>query len=753
MKTLRQVLGRYSEEELRQLADWWGVWNRPKEGWQSNMGALANAMQPPIAARFAWEQLSLVERKVLHHALSLSASEGVLRDVLLKITRLVEDVFDEAIAVLQSHLLILEERVSIKNNRVATPAMEKKSPGDIAIRLGVPKDMVAALQLVEREIYTVKQDRSTWKLEQLLASFDVNHIYVIGQRYGFVLQDFFSRSDPRVKLASQLAQPDVPYYAWEQFDANTRKLCKWLVEANGSASMTAARDSTGFDNPTLARCITLLEDYAIAFDTFVEHERRLFIPHELIKNLKSMIETADVGDEQEAAGLRVMDAPPTYIHQGGSLALYDLTTIIGNTYQQNIEPTQAGYIPKRIANKLLPQLQILQRIRSDYREEDMTVDMLFNLATQLKLLKLSKASSYNGTKPHYEEGSDLRRWAKKSERQMVKVLLDHWQDSRYWIDIAGAHYDVRSSYENYYYLDYQSGRKGLLSYLTTCEPGRWYSLSSLLRTIKQEQPYILRNKSYQTGVTGYRNAKSTLAKWNVVDGEILTGFLTSSLYEMGIVALGYDRHYNPRDGGQASINPTSFMLTDFGVSVLGTHESEEEVSIREQKRALIVQPNFELILLSPDMPTLYRLLPFAQLNQVGMASRLTLTKSSVLRCMETGKHVEYIQSTLAECSQKELPQNVAYSLNDWARSYKEVSITQVFLVEVPNENMGNDLANLEKLRNFGLRRLGTYSFVASSDTSIQELKRALEKENIVARIHGDIAAHDTRATTTYGRYR
>ncbi|HLL80066.1 MAG TPA: helicase-associated domain-containing protein [Ktedonobacteraceae bacterium] len=753
MKTLRQVFGRYSEEELRQLADWWGVWNRPKEGWQSNMGALANAMQQPIAARFAWEQLSLVERKVLHHALSISASDGMLRDVLLKVTRLVEDVFDEAIATLQLHLLLLEERVSIKSNRVATPAMERKNPADIVIRLGVPKDMVGVLQLVEHEIYSVKQDRSSWKLEQLLASFDANRIYVIGQRYGFVLQDFFMRTDPRVKLASQLTQPDVPYYAWEQFDASTRKLCKWLVEANGAVSMTTARENTGFDNPTLARCISTLEDYAIAFDTFVEHERRLFIPRELLKNLKNMIETADMGDEQEAAGLRVIDAPPTYIYQSGPLALYDLTTIIGNAYQQNIEPTQAGYIPKRIVNKLLPQLKILQRMQSDYREEDMTVDMLFNLAAQLKLLKLSKASSYNGTKPRYEEGSDLRRWVKKSERQMVKALLDHWQDSRYWIDIAGANYDVRSSYEHYYYLDYQAGRKGILSYLTTCEPGRWYSLSSLLRTIKQEKPYILRNKSYQTGVTGYRNAKSTLAKWNVVDGEILTGFLTSSLYEMGIVALGYDRHFDPRDEHQASVNPTSFMLTDFGVSVLGTHEGDEDISIREQKRALIVQPNFELMLLSPDMPTLCRLLPFAQINQVGMVSRLTLTKNSILRYMETGKHVEGILTTLEECSQKELPQNVVYTINDWARSYKEVNISQVFLVEVPNEAMGNDLANSEKLRNFGLRRLGTYSFVASSDTSIQELKRALEKENIVARISGDLAAHDTRAATVYGRYR
>ena len=762
MKTLRQVFGKYSEAELDQIAKWWGIGDRPKEGWLQNQSALAQDMANPVAARFAWEQLSLVERKLLHNALTLATTNGVMRDLLFKLSHLGEKEFSSALAVLQQHLLMIEEQVLVKTGKAVSGVMaSKKAPSELSIKLVVPNEITAALTQVEREIYTPKQDRSNWRLEQILSSIDVNRIYQIGQRYGFMLNDYFSRSDPRARLAEQLAQPDVPYYAWDQFDAATRKLCKWLVDANGSASMKTAREYTRFDNAILANCINTLEDYAIAFDTFVEHERRLFIPRELLKNLKKVIEQGDMGEDSGPAGIVPLEEPPVSIHQGGTPALYDLTTIVGASFQQNMEPTQGGYIPKRLVNKLVPLLQMKPRLQS-YDHANLSVDMLFNIASQLKLLKLSRSSG-DGAKPRYIEGSHLRQWSQKSEQEMVRDLLDHWTESKQWIDIAGLNYDTKDTYDSFYYMNFQTGRKELLSYLRSCTPGKWYTISSLLRTIKQENPYLLRNKMYQTGVAGYRNAKTILTKWFSVDGEILVGMLSSSLYEMGVVALGYDQHLQSQDGSHPS-NPVAFMVTELGGGALATKSEAKRVVAEstaaytpsanghEPKRPLIVQPNFELMLLQPDMPMLYRLLPFAQLVQVGMVSRLTLTKTSLLRGLEQGRNIEQIMKTLADSSQKELPQNVVYTLHDWARTYKEVNISQVFLVETPSESMGDDLVTRENLQNYGLRRLGPSAFVTSNDTNIQELRRSLEKEGIVARVHGDITTQSTRQTSTSSTY-
>lgn len=761
MKTLRQVLGKCTEEEAQELAQWWGIGDKPAEGWQHHNGMLVQAMQNPVAVRFAWEQLSEDERKVLHTALNFSASEGTLHDVLFKVTRLAEPVFEAAIETLQEHFLLLEEQVALKTGRavVSTASTKsKKAPTEITSKLGVPKDMIDALLLVEREIFTPRQDRSDAinrvpTLEQILANTHSDNVYAIGQRYGFMLHDYFSRSDPRARLVGQLVQPEVPYYAWEQFDIATRKLCKWLAEEGGTVSMQAVREHTGYDNVTLAKCIHALENYALAFDTFAGHERKLFVPHELLKNLKKAVQQSEIVEESEPIGLAALDTPPASIRQGSTPILFDLATIIGAMYQQNIEPTQGGYVPKRVANKLAPMLQIKPRIQHDYDQENLTIDMLYNLAEELGLVKRSRSTST--TKSRYEEGPALREWSQHDTQEMTRTLLDSWTKSRQWIDIAGMNFDPRSS-GGLYYMDYQSGRKALVEHLQTCVPGRWYTFRSLLRTIKEENPYVLRPRQMHMGIAGLRDAKTMLASWYKVDGEILTGLLASSLYEMGVVALGYDQP-DLLDGARASahpVNPTAFMVTDLGAAILSTESgTAEQETDNAEKRTLIVQPNFELMLLQPDPPTLYSLLPFAQINQVGIVSRLTLTRNSLLRSLELGRNIEQIVGILQEHSQKELPQNVVYTLNDWARTYKEVNISQVYLIEVPSESLANEVVASAKLKSFGLRRLGPCTLIASNDINLQELRRTLEKEGIVVRMLGDIAPHETTRTTTYYRYR
>ena len=752
MKTLRQVFSNYSEEQLQQLAQWWGVSDKPAGGWQQSFSALAKGMQNPIAVRFAWEQLDAEARQVLHTVLTLSTADGVLRDVLFKLTSHVTGSgFEQALATLREHLLLIDEQIIAKTGRPATAATltKVKSLAEVYTKVGVPKDMSEVLTLVEKEIYTPKQDRSTFKLDQILASLPIEAISNIAQRYGFNLYDYYGRVDTRARLVGQLVQPEVPLFAWEQFDTATRKLIKWLSAQGGAASMQAARDFTGYDNPTLARCIRQLENYAIAFDTFAGPERKLFVPRELLKNLKKAVELMEIEEVTEPVGLAESEMP-AFVQNAGPTALYDLATIIGAMYQQNIEPTQGGYVPKRIANKMFPLLQIKPRISSDFSgDANLTIDMLYNTATEMGLLKLSRASG--PTKARYIEGPELQEWADKGTENMAHRLLENWQHSTRWIDIAGAAYNPYSN--DAYYLDYQSGRRTLVSYLQGCTPGRWYTVKSLLRTIKEEEPYALRHKYAYTGVTGIRNAKTILAKWYAVDGEILTGLLASSLYEMGIVALGYEQT-DPLQEKKA-VNPVVFMVTDFGAAALAASSPETPVqeSEGEQKRTLIVQPNSELLLLQPDWPTLFSLLPFAQLDQAGMVSRLTLTRASFLRALSQGKNIEQLQSIFQQHSQKEVPQNVSYNLADWVRSYKEVTFSQVYLIEIPSETLANEIVSSGKLASFGLRRLGPCVLAASNDTDLQALRKAFEKEGIVVHILGDIIQRDKYASpgTSYWR--
>jgi XPB/Ssl2-like helicase family protein len=746
MKTLKQALGENTEEQLGHLARWWGIDNTPDEGWRHHHGQLIQYMQDPIAIRFAWEQLSEDERKVLHNVLNFSASNGALHDVILKLTRLPEDNFERALTTLKQYTLLLEEETSIKMAGAvqSTTSKQSKPPALPTTKLSVAKELLDPLLVIGREIFTPQYDRSEWKLEKILSMFDQNRLYETGRLYGFMLHDYYSRTLPSERLAGQLVQPDVTFYAWEHFDANTRKLCKWLCDNEGVVTMRAAREYTGFDNPTLSGVIHQLERYAIAFDAFSGPERKLFVPRALLKNLKKAIAQPESVDEVVPAGLVALDTPPQTIRHGDTLLLYDLATIIGAMFQQNIEPTQAGKVPKRIANKLQPMVQITQRIQS-YYNEDLTIDMLFSAAQKLGLVKRAKSSA-DGIKPRYVQGPLFERWSQTNAIDQTHDLLEYWLKGQQWVDIAGADFHPGNSY----YLDIGAGREAVLSQLSTCTPGRWYTVESLLRTMKARDPYVLRPRQADMGISGFRNAKTMLTNWYTSDGEIIVGMLSSTLYELGIVALGYQQHHLPDQ--DKPVNPDAFMLTDLATAVLATEaESTHNATTPSNGRTLIVQPNFELLLLQPDLPTVYSLLPFAQVDQVGVVSRLTLTRNSVLRGLEAGKNIEQIMQTLEQRSQKELPQNVVYTLRDWTKLYKEVTVAQVLLLDVPSEAIANELCSSPRFNVFGFRRIAPCVIAVSSDAGITELRRALEKEGIVVRISGEIVTK-AAGSTTYRRY-
>ena len=226
--------------------------------------------------------------------------------------------------------------------------------------------------------------------------------------------------------------------------------------------------------------------------------------------------------------------------------------------------------------------------------------------------------------------------------------------------------------------------------------------------------------------------------------------LSSTLYELGIVTLGYQRpQLSEKD---KPVNPDAFMLTDLATAVLSTGvEPSSSSAIPANGRSLIVQPSFELLLLQPDLPTVYSLLPFAQVNQIGIVSRLTLTRNSVLRGLEAGRNIEQIIKILEEHSQKELPQNVLYTLRDWTKLYKEVTISQVLLLDMPSEAIANEICSSPKLSVLGLRRIAPCVIAVDSGTSLQDLRRALDKEGIVVRISGDIVSKSAMSSS-YRRY-
>lgn len=749
---LRKILLAHSEEELARIAQLWGIYEAPENGWQENFEQLGELMQDRIYARFAWEHLSPQSREVLHEIVTFEVADGIVPEDLQKLAHLDDTDFAAALRELEQSLLLLDDRPGAKvKARMETRGLKASRV------LVIPKDLRELLISVEHEIYASGGDRSKMQLVEVLRGYDTSQLQAISglydQRDPAMYYSFYGSVDLAKSIAGKLVQPVNIEYAWTRLDVTTQKLCRFLCQNEGSAETTQIRTVLSLDDAALSKCLHQLEDCALAFDTFSGQQRKVFIGRGTYKVLRRIIEELDemIKSEQEGPPVMVtLQDEPALTHEAECRALYDLAIVIGSSFQQAIEPTQAGYVPKRVANKIYP---LLHSHRPDaYGEGDRYLDILFLAAQKLELLSLVESV---GQKARFVAGSELEQWAKLDTVAQMRQLLELWWNpsNYFWSDIAGVNFRPG---EYGFSVEMRVARQILTRYLAEhCQVGQWYTVKSLLTTIKSSNHLLLHPKPRYSPFE-YNNAqtrRATLAQWDQTDGEIIIGLLSSTLHEFGLISLGYEQALPAQE---RALNPTFFKLTDLAAQVLQMQPVPEMALPEpvEPKRNLIIQPNFELLLLQPDYKTLYQLLPFVRIEQIALVSRLTLTQESARRGVEAGWSVEKILQTLQDLSQKELPQNILYTLQDWGRLYKDATISQVLLIEVGNEGVADELCSSAKFRALELRRLGPCALAVKGQISLQVLRTTLEKEGLIVRVQGDILnARDAHNSIYYGRSR
>ncbi len=222
------------------------------------------------------------------------------------------------------------------------------------------------------------------------------------------------------------------------------------------------------------------------------------------------------------------------------------------------------------------------------------------------------------------------------------------------------------------------------------------------------------------GESGFKLADDLRAQWEHTDGELIAGMFRSTLYELGIVALGYDRESVPM--AEENINPDAFMLTELGAEAL---TSELSALQQASSRSLVVQPNFQVLLMEPYMPGIYGLLRFASVEQIGRVSRFSLTREALERALANGASIDEMTAFLTRHAHKALPQNVVYSLHDWARQYRERE-TEPWTLVARDETLAREVVTAPQLRAFQLKNIGPL-VSAPREISLHELRRALER--------------------------
>jgi hypothetical protein len=236
--------------------------------------------------------------------------------------------------------------------------------------------------------------------------------------------------------------------------------------------------------------------------------------------------------------------------------------------------------------------------------------------------------------------ADGREWEPQELEEKQRALFEYVLEER---GLGGEYYhQVRM-------------RRLFVRLVKRIEPGVWYDVMYL--------PFLARNQYlcsldelavddyFASRAAGGGSATEDLQRmaWNLV------GWVRRRLYLLGLVDLGYDK----------SGRPVAMRLTRIGARLLGLVGQDESAPA---VGTLVVTPDFEVVLFpsGDDAELTHDLDRFCEREKLGHLKHFRINERSVHRGLVEGVGLARMCALLENNARTPVPQNVLYSIRDWA---------------------------------------------------------------------------------------
>jgi hypothetical protein len=158
--------------------------------------------------------------------------------------------------------------------------------------------------------------------------------------------------------------------------------------------------------------------------------------------------------------------------------------------------------------------------------------------------------------------------------------------------------------------------------------------------------------------------------WPVVEGAFIAGFATGALHWLGLLDLGQSEEQR---------------LLKLSAPGLGLLDPSDASPFDEAPPGrFFVQPNFEVVADGggDNLGAVWRLMQVADLLTYDRAALLQVTRASVVRALDSGLTRDDVQAVLGDQGRVPVPQNVAFSVQEWAEAYDRYELfTDAWVVE------------------------------------------------------------------------
>jgi hypothetical protein len=338
--------------------------------------------------------------------------------------------------------------------------------------------------------------------------------------------------------------------------------------------------------------------------------------------------------------------------------LWDIGMLLCYLQRESVRAVRGDQLPKRDVLRLNQTMSLQEDLAALRTEpEALWLSFVHHMAATLGLLR-----AQGGLISPSEKAEE---WLRQTVERRTWETWRRYQKDASWNEISQS---VPEGYA-YYFSDPQrviGARTRMMEALKLCPVGQWLTVASLGQAMKTHDPLFLRSRGSEMASL-YWDAYSGHSDWDHIEQPYVVHTLSHSLAWLGVVECA----------GPAAHSPTAFRLTERGALLLGLRSGK----IADPPAApIVVQPNYEIVAPQEASPSvLYRLQQVATLAKSDRASIYVLGQNAIWRSLQAGDEIERIISFLEKASQRPLPQNVAYSLREWAGKHGELTLEQATL--------------------------------------------------------------------------
>ncbi|MCK6446257.1 MAG: helicase-associated domain-containing protein [Planctomycetes bacterium] len=384
------------------------------------------------------------------------------------------------------------------------------------------------------------------------------------------------------------------------------------------------------------------------------------------------------------------DRPHSESAQGVDL-VSNISRFVGYILEHDVRFTVRGEIFKTTEKRILSEL-IPNPGPEQSREE--VLAFIFHFARAAGLIESTGERTFALT-------AEGRHWEVKSLDQKLAHLVEYTVEER---EHGMDHFHQMRM------------RRILLRLLKRVEPGTWYDLMYL--------PFLARNTYLsnldQLAVEDYFAARAhspdyapmedlQRLAWNVAR------WIRTRLYVLGIVDLGYDSAHRP----------VALRLTKTGARLLGVGDGVQQHA--PAIGSLIVTPDFEVVLFptGDDDELTHELDRFCTREKVGSTIHFRISEKSVHRALHESLQLSRILATLRDHSRTPVPQNVLFSIRDWASRAGVLFLDQAHVVRCEEPEMLRRFAHDPAVKPYVKAELDEKRVQLSARFSVKRLQALL----------------------------